>query len=487
MQRAGGGRARGYIRTGSGAWEDDERAGRVRACLERDVALSCASIYRVYIYSMLSRLCAARATVAYTISVLALAVLTTMAGCAVVARPGHQQEGMQATVTTTTTSTPPAKKRMNIMLITVDDLRPEIGAFHPWSPHDTILTPHLDRLAGQGTLFTNAVVTFALCGPSRTSFLTSLRPDTTKVWTIGPFFRNLTGRGDSAVTLPQAFKNAGWHTESYGKVFHVSSGCYRRPIITGGPPNGKGSTAGCLNDPVSWSIPAWLPDPYAERGTKEIAKGRNPTGPMNPSMLSWEAVDAPDEEFPDGNISAHANAALTRMKSTVVDEGRNFFLAVGFLKPHLPQVFPRKYLDLYAGVPMPRVASNPFPPTGSPFMAWGGVMQEISEYSNIISAKGSNKTQASYDLPTTVQVRQKRGYHAASTYIDAQIGQLLGTLDSLDLRDSTIVAVIGDHGWKLGAERHASIMHLALQRSIESFLFVHMNPRYRKLLCKSVS
>ena len=347
-------------------------------------------------------------------------------------------------------SSPSTPKRMNIMLVTVDDLRPEIGAFHPWSPQDTILTPHLDSLAAKGSLFTNAVVTFALCGPSRTSFLTSLRPDTTKVWTIGPFFRNLTRRGDDAVTLPQAFKNAGWHTESYGKVFHVSEGCYHVPIVTGGPPTAKGAKAGCLNDPASWSAPAWLPDPYEERGTKETAKGRNPTGPMNPSILSWEAVEAPDVEFPDGNISAHANAALTRMKSTVVDQGRNFFLAVGFLKPHLPQVFPRKYLDLYAGIAMPRVASNPFPPTGSPFMAWGGVMQEISEYSNIISAKQSNDTQASYDLPVAVQIGQKRGYHAASTYIDAQIGRLLGTLDSLELSESTIIAVIGDHGWKLG-------------------------------------
>eukprot|EP01043_Picozoa_sp_COSAG02_P041095 COSAG02_NODE_3380_length_6838_cov_9.133699_10_plen_453_part_00 len=390
---------------------------------------------------------------------LALTVLAWMAGCAVAVRP-QQQKGARTTTGGTSSPATTPKKRMNIMLITVDDLRPEIGSFHPWSPHDTILTPHLDSLATKGSLFTNAVVTFALCGPSRTSFLTSLRPDTTKVWTIGPFFRNLTRRGDGVVTLPQAFKNAGWHTESYGKVFHVSAGCYRRPIITGGPPTGKGSTAGCLNDPVSWSTPAWLPDPYAERGTKETAKGRNPTGSMNPSMLSWEAVDAPDDEFPDGNISAHANAALTRIKSTVVDQGRNFFLAVGFLKPHLPQVFPRKYLDLYAGVPMPRIASNPFPPTRSPFMAWGGVMQEISEYSNIISAKGSNRTQASYNLPATVQVGQKRGYHAASTFIDAQIGRLLGTLNSLALRESTIIAVIGDHGWKLGAERHASCMHL---------------------------
>jgi hypothetical protein len=186
-----------------------------------------------------------------------------------------------------------AAKPLSVLLITVDDLRPEIGAFHPWSANDTIVTPHLDSLAASGTLFTNAVCNFALCAPSRTSFLTSLRPDTTKVWSIGPFFRNLTERGAAAVTLPQAFKNAGYHTESLGKVFHVSAECYGHPIVTGGK-------KGCLNDPISWSIPAWLPDPYAERGNSTTSKGRNPSGPMNPELLSWVAFDAPDDEFPDG-------------------------------------------------------------------------------------------------------------------------------------------------------------------------------------------
>ena len=123
---------------------------------------------------------------------------------------------------------------------------------------------------------------------------------------------------------------------------------------------------------------------------------------------------------------------------------RNFFLGVGFLKPHLPQVFPKRYLDMYAGLPAPKPAANPFAPVGSPSVAWASVMAEISEYSNIEQAKGGNHTARPFDLPAEVQVGQKRGYHAATTFVDAQIGRLLTTLDTLSLRQSTIVAVIGD-------------------------------------------
>lgn len=89
----------------------------------------------------------------------------------------------------------------NVLLITVDDLRPELGIFHPWADDsETILTPSLDALAGRSTLFSRPVVQIALCAPSRTSFLTSLRPDKTKIYTIGPFFRNTTDLGEKAVT-----------------------------------------------------------------------------------------------------------------------------------------------------------------------------------------------------------------------------------------------------------------------------------------------
>jgi iduronate 2-sulfatase len=263
------------------------------------------------------------------------------------------------------------------------------------------------------------------------------------VWTIGPFFRNTTTRGRDAVTLPQALKNAGFHTESFGKVFHVQPACYVNPIVTGGKD-------GCINDPDSWSVPAWLPDPYEERGNATTARGRNPTGNFNPAMESWVAVDADDDALPDGNITTHAVAALARIKRDVVDAGGRFMLGVGFLKPHLPQVFPKKYLDMYTGLKLPTLAANPFPPKGSPVVAWGDVMQEISEYSNIVDAKQGNTTDGPFALPAAVQTSEKLAYHACTTYVDAQIGRVLASLESLGLRDNTIVAVIGDHGWKLG-------------------------------------
>lgn len=203
----------------------------------------------------------------------------------------------------------------------------------------------------------------------------------------------------------------------------------------------------CLNDPESWSEPAWLPNPYELRGKGTGYPKRCPNGKLNPEMFSWKAVDAPEIEFPDGNISHHAIKALRRFAAPggVLARGQNFFLGVGFLKPHLPQVFPKKYLDLYANASFPHVASNPYPPEGAPSMAYMEMTQEISEYSNI-----HTPSHAPYSLPVDVQQKQKLGYRAASTFVDAQIGKVLGVLDELGLSDSTVVAVIGDHGWKLG-------------------------------------
>ena len=336
---------------------------------------------------------------------------------------------------------------MNVLFVTVDDLRPEIGAFHPWSPNDVVLTPNMDALARRGSIFTSAVVQLALCAPSRTSFLTSLRPDSTAVWSIGPHFRNTTLAGRTAVTLPEAFKIEGWHTESYGKTFHVSPACYQSSPSYGPP-------APCLNDPASWSVPAWFPDPYNERGTR-ATDGKNPTGRLNPNMLSFAAVDAPEEDFPDGNISTHAVAALRRFAAPggLLSEGRHFFLAVGFLKPHLPHVFPRQYLELYNGVKPPTLAREQAVPVGSPSVAWAQALQEICEYPNVNSSTACSSHTAvapPAPLPARLQRSQKLAYHAATSFVDAQIGKLLTAVDALRLRESTVVAVVGDHGWKLG-------------------------------------
>lgn len=352
-----------------------------------------------------------------------------------------------------TAAPPQPAQRRNVLLLCIDDLRPEIGAFHPWSPDDTIVTPNLDALAERGTLFERPIVQLAVCGPSRTSFLTSLNPGKTRVFTIGPFFRNYTATGRDAVTMPEAFLRAGYTTESYGKVFHVSPECYTGP---GGTPIYTGSKP-CLNDPQSWSSPAYFPVPYWERGNASTWDHGTPNGLYNPADDSWAAAHehggSPEYgPLPDELITAQAVRAVKRLAADAkaAPHGKPFFLAAGFLKPHLPQVFRDSALAPYRqpNVSAPSLPTNPHPPVGSPKMAWGSMLQEIGEYTNVKHWLAGNYTPR--PLPDDMARAQKLAYHAAATFTDMQVGAVLSALDESGVANDTIVVLISDHGWKLG-------------------------------------
>ena len=209
-------------------------------------------------------------------------------------------------------TTPPAA-RMNVLFVAVDDLRPELGCYGVKG----ILSPAIDRLAARGVVFERAYCQQAVCSPSRTSLLTGCRPDTTRVYDLETHFRkNL----PDVVTLPQHFKAHGYFTRSVGKIFH-----------------------GGLDDAPSWSEPsakAGRPM-YALPANQELvarkaeaAKGREfktasarynaMTGP------STECADVADNAYSDGAI---ADAAIGMLRAA---KDKPFFLAVGFLKPHLP-------------------------------------------------------------------------------------------------------------------------------------------------------
>ena len=190
-----------------------------------------------------------------------------------------------------------AQGQYNVLLITVDDLRPLLGCYG----HTEMHTPNIDRLAERGTLFNRAYCQFPLCNPSRASVLTGLRPDTTGIKT------NDTAEGDTfgAVTAPQYFKAHGYHTRSVGKISH-----------------------GWLawEDKVSWSAPIWRV-PYVNKDTA--------------SYTSWQALDVADNELRDGKIASQAIEVLTEIKDLP------FFLAFGFDKPHVPFEAPTQYFDHY--------------------------------------------------------------------------------------------------------------------------------------------
>ncbi len=297
-------------------------------------------------------------------------------------------------------------RKLNILFIAVDDLRPEFGAYGSSYIH----SPNLDRLAKQGVTFERAYCQQAVCSPSRSSLLTGTRPDTTKVWDLVTHFRTAI---PYVVTLPQHFKNNGYFVQGMGKLYH-----------------------GGYDDAPSWSVP-WSNPRKATYGLPEnearqqASRGQNTPGIRGPA---FESSDVPDQTFHDGAL---AEMAITALRESA-KKNQPFWLGVGFIRPHLPFVAPKKYWDLYDPAKI-QLAPNKFKPKDAPDFAVlpGG---ELRAYQGIPAG----------DIPDELARQLKHGYYAAISYMDAQLGQVLDELDRLKLRDNTIVVLWGDHGWKLG-------------------------------------
>lgn len=291
-------------------------------------------------------------------------------------------------------------ERPNVLFIAVDDLRTSLGCYG-----DTLVkSPHIDRFATTARRFDHGYTQQAVCGPSRTALLTGRLPDNTRVWHNRNLFRDTQ---PDLITLPQWFKNHGYHTTALGKIF---SGDEREL------------------DPVSWSEPEIL----KQKDWKNSALGDS-GGEGKGS--AWEAADVPDEGYPDGKLARLAIEKLTSLQS-----GRKpFFLAVGFFKPHLPFNAPKPYWDLYD-------------PAAFELKDDGQRVKGISEHAHHshheLGGYRDMPKDEHLDAATTRTLRH--GYHACVSYIDAQIGKLLATLDQLGLAQNTIVLLWGDHGFSLG-------------------------------------
>ncbi|XP_046381449.2 iduronate 2-sulfatase-like [Haliotis rufescens] len=303
--------------------------------------------------------------------------------------------------------------RMNVLFLCADDLRPELpmynGFYRPSQVHPPIHVPNLEGLASKSMVFKRAYTQQALCSPSRTSLLTGRRPDTTHVYDLRTYFRDSAG---NFTTIPQFFKNHGYHSIGAGKIFHPGVG-------SGG------------NDPVSWSE-TYYDDyqPYDYR-------------------TSWEAV-------PDNLLDSHNALQDTMLADHAVQvikdiaqkakNGENFFLAVGFHRPHLPFQFPARFLDYYPedSIDLP---PNPQAPDGMPEIAWYSY-NELRSYADIarLNASGNPNT----TLPDQVVKQLRRAYYSAVSFMDFELGRVLDELENQGLADNTIVSFFGDHGWQLG-------------------------------------
>ena len=291
----------------------------------------------------------------------------------------------------------------NILFIAVDDLRPELGCYG----NTVVKSPNIDRLASRGVVFDNAFCQQAVCSPSRSSLLTGTRPDTTRVWDLNTHFRKAL---PDVVTLPQFFKNNGYFAQAMGKIYHHG-----------------------FDDAASWSVPTAFPKTF--HGAEMVPVDPNDASKGTRRGPPFAKKDVPDNALHDGELGDMGVAALRALKTN----SQPFFLAVGFVKPHLPFVSPTKYWELYDPAKIP-LAPNPFPPIYAP------------EYSIIPGAELRSYSGVSTNrvLPDDYARQLKHGYYAAISYMDAQVGRLLDEVDKLGLRESTIIILWGDHGWKLG-------------------------------------
>ncbi len=309
----------------------------------------------------------------------------------------------------------------NVLFISIDDLRPELGCYGV----KEIKTPKIDALAASGVTFNRAYCQLAVCNPSRVSLLTGLRPDSSKVWDLATRFRHTV---PDVVTLPRQFKDHGYHSVSFGKIFHNP-----------------------WPDNESWSEPHHWPkasslwsDEARKRRTAFQAKMRADGKPAKAisriRSQATEVVDVADQDHIDGAIAEQALVAMRKLAK----RDQPFFLAAGFIRPHLPFVVPRKYWELYDERTIP-VASIPFLPRKAPRFAMN-TMYELRDYMDFVGTPAPHQG----SLSEQQQRQLKHGYYASVSFIDTLVGRLLAELDSLGLSDNTIVVLWGDHGWKLG-------------------------------------
>lgn len=282
---------------------------------------------------------------------------------------------------------------MNVLFIVIDDLNTTLGCFD----HPVVQTPNVDQLAADGILFENAYCNYAVCNPSRSSFLTGLYPETTTILDNRKSLQSILG---DRITLPHLFKMNGYYTMSLGKIFHTGEEKH--------------------NDFKGW-------DEIYGYGATELGKqgeGRNMTG-GELRWCRWRAAEGDDEDQSDGQIAAKAVEFIQS------DHEQPFFLAVGFHKPHDPFVAPKKYFDLYPledcdPPALPEGWKPPYPHT----------------------LPGQTKI---FNQFTEQDKREfLRSYYACTSFMDAQVGKLMDALDKSGQLDNTLIFFFGDHGYHLG-------------------------------------
>ena len=314
----------------------------------------------------------------------------------------------------------------NVILIMVDDLRPEINCYNK----TIIKSPNIDNLASDSYLYENAVCNYPVCGASRASMLTGLRPNKNRFKT---FKSRIDVDAPSVETIGSWFKNNGYYTLSFGKISHHKN-----------------------DSPKSWSEPAWRAEKkWRDYQTDENIKLANQNnGVGNAFEIGLNLRD----NYADQKMVDRVIKDLVNFKKS----NQPFLLSVGFLKPHLPFNAPLKYWDLYEKKDI-HLAKNRFQPENTPKIAMHHYA-ELRKYLNIPNDK-------SVEIPDSIQLKLIHGYYACISFVDDQIGRLVSKLKELDLYNDAIIVFVGDHGWQLG-EHNLWAKHCNFQTSLKVPLLI---------------
>jgi iduronate 2-sulfatase len=317
-----------------------------------------------------------------------------------------------------------ADKPMNVLFMISDDLTYTALSCYG---NEICKTPNIDKLAAQGTRFTRAYCQATYCGPSRASFMFGYYPHATRSFNYSSGRKSV---GPDRASWAEHFKNNGYHTARVSKIFHM------------GVPGGIEAGTDGADDPASWV------EKYNSQGPEWKAKGDGETlqisryrkkgqtfgpddkrPPMGGNTFVVVEADGDDMVHSDGKTAAKAVELLNKYKGM----DKPFFLGVGFARPHIPFVAPRKYFEPYlpySKLPLPEKVEGD----------WDDIPKQGINYC----------TSANMKMDERRQRKAVGGYYASVSFVDAQVGKILDALEKSGMRDNTIVIFTSDHGFHLG-------------------------------------